>query len=123
MRSMWGVGVCRRSRQLDQAWLSVSQLQSLKDLLAAVKLNGSGAVDRKRPLQLRHLREAVSKLDLTDVGKLQVATILFVGHDCLLRVSELLGGLTVKDVLWKVGRSEYSIWLRRSKCNRSGSGE
>ena len=115
--------ISRRSKQLDQSWLSGSQLQSLKDLLAAMKLNGSGTMDRKRPLQLRHLREAVSRLDLTDARKLQEATILFVGHDCLLRVSELLGGLTVKDVLWKVGRDEYSIWLRRSKCNRSGSGE
>jgi hypothetical protein len=88
-----------------------------------MKLNGSGMVDWKRPLQLRHLREAISQLDLTDVRKLQEATILFVGHDCLLRVGELLGGLTVKDVLWKVGMSEYSIWLRRSKCNRSGGGE
>ena len=101
--------ISRRSRQLDQAWLSGGQLQSLKDLLAAMKLNGSGAVDRKRPLQLRHLRDSVSRLDLTDLRQLQEATILFVGHDCLLRVSELLGGLTVKDVLWKVGMREYSI--------------
>jgi hypothetical protein len=91
--------ISRRSKKLDQAWLSGSQLQNLKDLLSAMKLNGSGLVDRKRPLQLRHLREAVAKWDLADLRRLQEATILFVGHDCLLRVSELLGGLTVKDIL------------------------
>jgi integrase len=34
-----------------------------------------------------------------------------------------LGGLKAKDVVWKKGLKEYSVWLRRSKCNRSGDGE
>jgi len=115
--------ISRQSRVLGQKWLPPGQLQQLKDLVAMMKLDGSGIVDRKRPLQLKHLRKEVSSWDLEDIFRLQKAAILFVGNDRLLRVGELLGGLTVKDVVWKVGATEYSVWLRRSKCNREGSGE
>ena len=34
--------ISRRSKQLGEAWLTGGQLQSLKDLVVAMKLNGSG---------------------------------------------------------------------------------
>jgi hypothetical protein len=113
----------RRARDLDLPWLKQSKELKLKDLIAAMKYEYTSGVERKRPLQLKHLLPSIARWDRSDPFVLQEAVILLMGHDCLLRVGELLGGLTTKDVVWKKGCSEYSVWLRRSKCNLSGDGE
>lgn len=115
--------VRRRAREIESVWLTAGQDQKLKDLVAAMRFNDNVLTDRKSPLQLKHLRAAVKEWDLSSRFKLQEAAILFMGHDCLFRTAELLGGLRAGDVTWKHGNDEYSVWLARSKCNRSGDGE
>jgi len=80
----------RKARELDLPWLKQSEELKLKDLIAAMKYEDTSGVERKRPLQLKHLLPAIAGWDLSDPFVLQEAVILLMGHDCLLRVGELL---------------------------------
>ena len=86
-----------------------------------MEYEGPFAVERKKGLQVKELIRWLESCDLEDVFQLQEATILFLGHDALLRSGELLGGLRVKDVVWTEGG--IGVWLARSKANRAGDGE
>lgn len=47
-------------------------------------------------------------------------TLLFIGHDGLMRSGELFSKLVVEDVLWSTNRSSFQLSLKRSKTHRSG---
>ena len=94
---------------MDSPWLKESEELKLKDLIAAVKYEDTSGVEWKPPLQLKHLLPAISGWDLSDSSRLEEAVIVLMGHDCLMRPGELLGGLTARDVVWKKGLKEYSV--------------
>ena len=56
----------RRARDMDSPWLKQSEELKLKDLIAAMKYEDTSGVERKRPLQLKHLLPAISSWDLSD---------------------------------------------------------
>jgi hypothetical protein len=88
-----------------------------------MRFNDSIPVQRKKPIQIKHLVKGTADWNLDDPRVLQEAVILFVGHDGLFRIGELLGGLKVSDITWASDHSMFHVWLSRSKANRSGDGE
>ena len=111
------------SGELGHGWLAPPELLKLGRLVKQFEYEDPFQVRRKHGLQLKHLLPWLESMDLEDVFQLEEATIIMLGHDGLLRSGELLGGLKVKDVVWAEDKEDLSIWLRRSKANRSGSGE
>ena len=102
-------------------WLDAPAIFKLGRLVKQMEYEDPFAVERKKGLQVKDLIRWLESCDLEDVFQLQEATILFLGHDALLRSGELLGGLRVKDIVWTEGG--IGVWLARSKANRAGDGE
>jgi len=124
-KSIGNVVTAIRQRALlnGYGWITELQTNQLKDLVTQMRFNDSIPVQRKKPIQIKHLIKGTANWNLSDPRVLQEAVILFVGHDCLFRIGELLGGLKVSDITWASDHSMFHVWLGRSKANRSGDGE
>ena len=90
-------------------WLDGGDSRHLNRIIGIIKLNDKVNVRRVRPLQLAQLNVWTARWDVSDHKALMLLTLLYVGHDGLLRVGELLSGLTIGDVSWDGDHKGFSI--------------
>lgn len=109
----------------DVIVLSRQQEWELTNLIRTLCLGDLMSVQRKCPLVLDHLAQiACAMPDHVNQRTLMGLTMLFMGHDGLMRSGELCSGILLKDVVWgDVERTWCLVYLRRAKCNRVGGGE
>jgi hypothetical protein len=72
---------------------------------------------------MRELIAIINVLNLSDPAELEVAVMLALGHDGLLRSAELLSGFQVRHFSWNHDLTSVRIEIERSKINRSGDSE
>jgi len=104
-------------------WLDKTDELKLKALIAQWKLEDVTPSRRKRALRMVELKRMMDQSDLTDLVQLLKITMLASGHDGLLRSSEVLSGIRVVQILWRVDKEGFRLELPRSKMNRSGDSE
>ena len=109
--------------ELRMNWLDQADEIRLRGVLGVVKYQDLVDVRRVKPLQLGLLNVWTEGWDKADYKTLMLLTLLYLGHDGLFRIGELLSGLKVSDILWEPGSAGFCIRLPRSKANQSGDGE
>ena len=72
----------------------------LKSLVKELQFEDMSPGRQKRALRRFHLLQMFGTKEKLKGRKLLEALLLFTGHNGLLRIGELLGGLKVSDVLW-----------------------
>jgi hypothetical protein len=113
------IGYLKRYAQWQGlSWLNKSEEYRLKLIVNELKYKDIRGVQRKEPLKLIHLIELMRKVDINNRNDLLGTTLLFLGHDGLLRLGEICSGLTTEDVEWAADHKSFSLRLKRSKCNR-----
>jgi hypothetical protein len=112
-----------RAISLGYQWLEERESRKLRRLIARMKYDDTNPVRRVKPIQIEHLRKWCPESEQEDVNGLQIALMLYLGHDGLLRIGELLSGIRAEDIRWSSDRKRFDIWLERSKANQSGDGE
>ena len=113
----------QRCEVLRLPWLDSVDGRRLSRMISTMKYNDLVQVKRMSPLTLKLLNVWTKEYDLKVYRELMFVTLLYMGHDGLLRISELLSGLQLSDILWEEDRRGFSVWLGRSKANRAGDGE
>ena len=93
---------------------------SLSRLVSQLRFEDTGDTLRKAPLQEYHLQSLLPLCNLDDAHDLLKVTILYMGHDGLLRSGEMVSGLRPRDVIWGPGRTSMSVRFARSKTHRTG---
>jgi len=106
-----------------QAWLSEDDERRLRRLIARLKYDDTNPVRRMKPIQLAELRQWLGNKDLEDSRELELVLLMYLGHDGLFRLGELLSGLRAGDVRWSLNKDSFDVWLSRSKANQKGDGE
>ena len=104
-------------------WLEERESRKLRRLVARMKYDDINPIRRVKPIQIEHLRKWFPESGLEEAKELQTALMLYLGHDGLLRIGELLSGIRAGDIRWRVDRRGFDLWLERSKANQSGDGE
>ena len=110
----------QESALLMLPWLLPGAELSIARLVSQLKFEDTGDTLRKAPLQEHHLQSLLPLCDLTDAHDLLMVTILYLGHDGLLRAGEIVSGLRPRDVIWGPGRTSMSVRFARSKTHRTG---
>ena len=105
-----------------EAWLNAGEVLRLTAVVRQLRFVDRSPPNQKRPLFLRMLQRLFARWDLSMRAPLELATILLLGHNGLLRSGELMSGLRVSDITWDSPRVGFSLLLIRSKCGRSGPG-
>ena len=95
----------------------------MKRLVARMKYENLNPIRRVKPIQIEHLRKWCPEGVQEDAKELQTALMLYLGHDGLLRIGELLSGIRAGDIRWRADGKCFDLWLERSKANQSGDGE
>ena len=103
-------------------WLLPGAELSISRLVSQLKFEDTGDTFRKAPLQEHHLQSLLPLSNLDDAHNLLMVTILYMGHDGLLRSGEIVSGLHPRDVIWGPGRTSMSVRFARSKTHRTGGG-
>lgn len=104
------------------SWLTELETRKLNEIVKQLKYVDISEGNRKRPLQIRHLRRIYSGMNVTNANDLLEAAMLYVGHDGLFRSGELTSGIQVADVFWNANRRTVFIWLDRTKTVCEGPG-
>jgi hypothetical protein len=104
-------------------WLNRNEEYKLKLIVNELKYKDIRGVQRKEPLKLVHLLKIMNKIDLSKDQELLGMTLMFLGHDGLMRIGELCSGLTTDDIEWEANKKSFSLRLHRSKCNRKDGSE
>jgi len=113
----------QRCEVLRLHWLDAVDDRRLSRMVSTMKYNDLVQVKRMSPLTLKLLNVWTEEYNLSEYRVLMFVTLLYLRHDGLLRIGELLGGLKLSDILWEENRRGFSVWLSRSKANRTGDGE
>ena len=113
----------RSEMGLQGGWLGVSDARRLALLVGQLQFNDMHIVERKQPIRLVQLNRWTRGIDLGDNKELMFVTMCYLGHDGLLRLGELLSGLTAAQVQWSHDNHSLSVILGRSKINRQGDPE
>jgi len=71
---------------------------------------------------MQHLLQISNRLNLNKFRDLLLALGLWLGHDGLLRVGEVVSGIRGADVEWLKNRKEAKIYLPRTKTCQTGHG-
>ena len=95
-------------------WLLPGAELSISRLVPQLKFEDTGDALRKAPLQEHHLQSLLPLCSLDDAHDLLMVTILYLGHDGLLRLGEIVSGLRPRDVIsrdviWGPGRMSMSV--------------
>jgi hypothetical protein len=118
------VGYFRRFCKLEGVvFLSETDTYKLELLVKQLKFNDVKGPNRKRPLTLNYLLDIIPLLDIENPCDLVGITMLFMGHDGLLRSGELCNQLCVDDIQWSLDKQSFVLRLERTKMNRSGAAE
>lgn len=100
----------------------------LERVLKQIEKEDIRDVHRQRPLQARHLNELVQKIYARRKGgalsleEHRIIVLLYLMHDCLLRVGEVLS-LTRGDISFSERESVMHVTILRSKANQAGPPE
>ena len=103
-------------------WLLPGAKLSIARLVSQLKFEDTGDTLWKAPLQEHHLQSLLPLCNLDDAHDLLMVTILYMGHDGLLRSGEIVSGLRPRDVIWGPGRTSMSVRFARSKTHRTDLG-
>lgn len=113
----------RYCRLEGKEYLSDTDSYKLKLLVRQLQFQDVKGPNRKRPLTLNYLLDILPMLNLNKQRDLIGITMLFMGHDGLLRSGELCNQLRVDDVQWSPDKHSLVLRLERTKTNRSGAAE
>jgi len=105
-------------------WLSYPDEIRLLQLLAVAKGVDFSESRVKDALRFSMLVQIIQTMDLRDPVQLLQATVLMVGHNCLLRTAETVSDIQAQQLVWfqSAKRRGISLTLYRSKTYRTGSG-
>jgi hypothetical protein len=118
------LGYFRRFCRLENlVFLSDTDSYKLELLVKHLKFNDTSGPNRKNALTLNYLLDILSKLNLSNNTDLIGITMMFLGHDGLLRSGEICSGLHVNDIEWSPDKRSFVLRLKRSKVNRMGTPE
>jgi hypothetical protein len=115
------LGLLKRYFKLESlSWLSESDSYKVQLFISELKYRDMSHAIQKKPLRLVHLLSILNLVNLQNEVTLYGITLLFIGHDGLMRSGELFSNLIVEDILWSTNKSSFRISLKRSKTHRSG---
>lgn len=105
-------------------WLSYPDEIRLLQLLAVAKGVDFSESRVKDALRFSMLVQIIEKMDLRDPVQLLQATVLMVGHNCLLRTAETVSAIQAHQLVWfqSIRRRGISLRLYRSKTYQTGAG-
>jgi len=87
-------------------WLDEGSRIKLRRFVAETKFEDVNPIRRVSLIQIKELREWLDGKYLEDNRVLQLVLLLYMGHDGLFRVGELLSGLNHQ-------RNQFDVWLGR----------
>jgi hypothetical protein len=102
-------------------WLTESESYKVQLLISELKFRDYSSPIQKKPLSMLHLLSIMNKVNLNNNITLYGVTLIFMGHDGLMRSGELFSKLVVEDILWDPNKTSFQLSLKRSKTHRSGS--
>ena len=79
-------------------WLLLGAELGISRLVSQLRFEDTGDTLRKAPLQEHHLQSLLPLCNLDDAHDLLMVTILYMGHDGLLRSGDIVSGLRTRDV-------------------------
>lgn len=115
------LGLLKRYFKIESLnWLSDSDSYKVQLFVLELKYRDTSLSIQKKPLRLFHLLSIINMVNLNNDVTLYGITLLFIGHDGLMRSGELFSKLIVEDILWSTNRLSFQLSLRRSKTHRTG---
>lgn len=108
------------TRELNLTWLSKREEHRTKRLIKELKYLDTTPINRKEPLTMDILRKVHDEW-AAQPTYLHILAAMFLGHDALLRSSELLA-LRTTDILW-MNPHRMRIAIARSKTHREGAAQ
>ena len=103
-------------------WMSEADATMLGKLVKQLKELDNRQVRRVYALRLWMIAQAITRMDLTDDRQLMTATMLALAQNLLLRTSEIVSGIRVRDVTWGHGKQSLQLHLWLTKTVREGGG-
>lgn len=103
-------------------WLSLQDVNLLKDVESTLRYYDCSEVKRARPLLREHLVRLTKVLHVYKSLDLMLLTQLYVGHDGLLRGGELLSGIKACEIEWHENERGFTICLDHTKTSRGRGG-
>lgn len=108
-----------------QPWLNEIETKLFAKIYKQLLYEDIQPIKRKSPLTRDILISILNTADtdlLADGASLQLLTLLFLGHDTLMRAAELLN-LRVRDIQWFHQYEQVVIQTERSKTHQAGPAE
>ena len=87
-------------------------------LVSELKYRDYSSPIQKKPLRTLDLLSIINMVNLRNNITLYGMTLLFLGHDGLMRSGELFSKLLVDDILWDHKKTSFQLSLKRSKTHR-----
>jgi integrase len=103
-------------------WLSPDEERYVVLMSRQMKFRDTSAGTQKAPLRWHAIRDILQRLELAKDQHLELAAVITLGHNGLLRSGEI-AQLHVSDVLFNGARDRFYLKLSRSKTVRSGAGD
>jgi hypothetical protein len=107
------------SLHLRMPWLDEPDALELRHYIQQLKFLDTIPSSRKAPLT-QHLLQRIMSTLTTSITDLTFAVALWMGHDGLLRVDEILRPYLVRTIVWGPARRSFTAYLDRTKTHRSG---
>lgn len=107
------------SRLHRMPWLDEADTVTLRYLCQELHLLDQIPSNQKQPLTMALLYRMQRRLT-SSTADLQTSTMLWMGHDGLLRIDEIIRDHRVMDITWDRGRRGFSLRLWRDKTHRQG---
>jgi hypothetical protein len=115
------LGLLKRYFKLEGLdWLTESENYKVQLLVSELKFRDYSSPIQKKPLRILHLLSIINVVNLDNNLTLYGITLLFMGHDGLMRSGELFSKLVVDDILWDPSNMSFQLSLKRSKTHRTG---
>ena len=105
---------------MDQSWLSLSDHKKLLTWIAKAQYIDLTPSNQKDPLTMRHLYAMSKILNSTILEDVKTDSMLWLGHDGLLRLGDLTSELLVSDVIWSPNHQDFDLKVDRTKSHRKG---
>jgi integrase len=98
------------------AWLDAADNKAVKDVITKLEFQDLSPIVRASPLT----NDIISAIITCNSIHPMLKCLIAVGHDGLLRGSELCSGLKVANIQWSSNRRAATFFLNRTKTHRSG---
>lgn len=115
-------GLKKYCEQSGLPWLDLQATTKLADVESNLRFYDNTSVKRARPLIRTYLYALASVLCLHDSLDLMLLTLLFFGHDGLLRGGELWSDIRSKHMLWHSNGRGFTLKLPHTKTQRGRGG-